>query len=446
MKTNRLFLVISGLIISVFLTTKVLYPQTGGPMVSTVYSLAISGSTILAGTNSGIFRSSDNGKTWSQTSIYNQITQSICSNGKVFITSKSYGGLYSSSDNGMTWEKLPEHKNFFKWSRLESIGSVFFAGTNKGLFTSEDNGQHWTQTSLDSGTVERIFSNGSTIFAGTKRFGNSWYGIYTSDNNGRDWKKIFDPQTHVKSIAASVSDIYVLTEKNKIFRSTDSGESWTKISFEPICFNLCASGSNIIAGTYKGLFVSSDNGETWRNLLPDKSIYSIISNDSLVFCGTKKYGLYVSSNYGLDWTQSSLINLEIKPKKFEKKQIKGHWEDFVLPPLMEGNLVTITFSADSFFYNNSRYSCIVDKPCSRYVGVEFASGEFTVDDNYIYLSGYWTDKTYNNILTEAPCNAGEFGLKYQYEYYTNHMLHLRLIESVQAVYIGVKSELYLYKK
>jgi len=446
MKTKSLILFSAAIIMSIFSFIKTSYSQTSGPIASNVYSLAFSGSNILVGTESGILKSSDNGKTWLQTSFYNQITQSICSNGKVFITSISFGGLYSSSDNGVTWEKLTGPKNFYMWSRLVSIGSVFFAGTNKGLFTSEDNGQHWIQTSLDSGTVKVITSKESTVFAGTHRFGNSRNGIYSSNNNGKDWKQMLDPQSDVNSIICSGSEIYVSTQGNGILRSTDSGESWTKLSFEPICFPLCASGSNIMAGTYKGLFVSSDKGESWICTLADKNILCIVANDSLVFCGTEKYGLYVSTNDGLDWTQSPLINLEIKPEKFKKKMLKGHWDDYIVSPLMEGNLVMIAFSADSFFYHNLRYSDVYEKPCSKYFGEEFASGEFTIDDNIIYLSGYWTDNTYKNILTKAPCNAGEFGLKYHYEYYSNHMLHLKLIEPAQLPYTGVKAELYLYKK
>jgi photosystem II stability/assembly factor-like uncharacterized protein len=441
MKPKSLILISAAIIISILTSFKISYSQTSGPMASNVYSLAFSGSSILAGTESGIFKSSDNGKTWFQTTLYNQIAQSICSNGEVVIAGLAFMGMYRSADNGSTWQKLSEDKNFFRWSRVTSIGSIFFVGTNKGVFASEDNGQHWTHTSLDSGTVYHIISNASVIFAATERFG-----IFASYDNGLTWKLLINPQSALNSITCSGSEIYFSTQGKGILRSIDYGESWVKLSLEPICLRLCISGSNILAGTNKGLYVSSDKGESWTCTLADKSIISIVANDSFVFSGTWKSGLYVSSDNGLSWAQTSLINLEIKPAKFKKKMLNGNWDDYIVSPLMAGNLVMIAFSADSFFYHNVRYSDVYEKPCSPYVGEEFASGEFSIDDNFICLSGYWTDNTYKNILTDSPCNNGEFGLTYQFDYYSNHMLHLKLVESANSTYTGVKSELYLYKK
>ena len=67
----------------------------------------------------------------------------------------------------------------------------------------------------------------------------------------------------------SDNNIFVGTD-DVIYRSTDSGENWSKINFDigyigiySIAFN---SDAEIFAGMSIGAFHSSDNGETWKEL------------------------------------------------------------------------------------------------------------------------------------------------------------------------------------
>jgi photosystem II stability/assembly factor-like uncharacterized protein len=253
------YIIVSVMVLLAFY--KFSYPQTSGPIGGNVYSLAFSGSYVLAGTNGGVFKTSDNGNTWIQTSLYNHITRSICSNGSIVIAYISFGGMYYSNNNGTTWIQLPE--NISKVLNIASIDSNIFAGTMNGVSASSDNGQNWKQTSLNKGFTLVFTSNESVIFAATSKDENPRYGLYYSTNKGLDWIKIYNSNSQIASFAGFGTNIYAATESGGLLRSTDFGQSWSELDFTQRCFALTVFDSNIFAGTKSGLYVSSDKGESW---------------------------------------------------------------------------------------------------------------------------------------------------------------------------------------
>lgn len=102
-----------------------------------------------------------------------------------------------------------------------------------------------------------------------------------------------------------------LYDNNTIYRSTNSGESWTKVFVSTISyyelFSLSADSANgIYAGTYGGYYYSSDNGENWSLINPGITSWAV---NSLVFNSLGNIligvsdGIYLSSNAGFTWTQ-----------------------------------------------------------------------------------------------------------------------------------------------
>jgi ligand-binding sensor domain-containing protein len=68
---------------------------------------------------------------------------------------------------------------------------LVYAGTNRGVFRSVDNGEHWTinseslaGTSIHALLVDFRSSDASTVYAGTD------VGAFRSDNNGQSWGAI----------------------------------------------------------------------------------------------------------------------------------------------------------------------------------------------------------------------------------------------------------------
>ena len=75
---------------------------------------------------------------------------------------------------------------------------------------------------------------------------------------------------------------------------------------------LAASGNNIFAGTNQyGVYVSSNNGINWlQTALNNKAVDSLAVNGSTIFAGTTS-GIYLSTNSGSSWTLTALNNKRI---------------------------------------------------------------------------------------------------------------------------------------
>ena len=75
------------------------------------------------------------------------------------------------------------------------------------------------------GCVSSLAVSGNTLFAGVSNAGG---GVFYSTDNGTSWNTdnagIVDD---VWSLAASGSDIFFGTCRDRIYRSTDSGKNWT---------------------------------------------------------------------------------------------------------------------------------------------------------------------------------------------------------------------------
>src|SRR5512146_666433 len=81
---------------------------TNGPGGSTseITSITANGNLLLAGTNSGLYLSTNTGNTWTATGLMNQqqgLSAVIIHGGKIFASADS--GIYISGDNGISWSR-----------------------------------------------------------------------------------------------------------------------------------------------------------------------------------------------------------------------------------------------------------------------------------------------------------------------------------------------------
>ena len=69
---------------------------------------------------------------------------------------------------------------------LAAYESRLYAGSENGVFISEDRGNNWSPTSFNE-SVSTLTVNGDTVYAGT------WsQGVFRSDDAGMTWKPIRD--------------------------------------------------------------------------------------------------------------------------------------------------------------------------------------------------------------------------------------------------------------
>lgn len=148
---------------------------------SYVQTLAVCGDNIFAGLESGgniapggIFLSSNNGASWVNVntifgeSIY--LWKLFGAGG--YLLAGTDMGLYRSGDNGATWTKVMNNSN--APTVFDVNGNNIFAGIQRGVFLSTDSGASWTP--LDTGMrpidfamfdVKSLAVSDSYLFAGT---------------------------------------------------------------------------------------------------------------------------------------------------------------------------------------------------------------------------------------------------------------------------------------
>lgn len=208
-------------------------------------------------------------------------------------------GIYVSSNNGNTWTQTSLN-NKTVWT-LGLIGTTIYAGTDgSGIFQTIDKGINWTQTSLNNYSVTSLVTNGDNIYAGTV-----FNGIYRSINKGSNWTQTTLNNKQVLAMISLDNSLYAGIAHEGIYLSANSGNTWTKTSFPGDAWSFTKSDNTIFAGAfYGGVYLSTNNGTSWVQVaLQGTTVYSMASYQNSVFAGTYQSGIYLSENKGNSWSE-----------------------------------------------------------------------------------------------------------------------------------------------
>jgi len=184
--------------------------QTLSPVVGAVYSLAANGTNVFAGTDSGVYVTSDKGINWAQ------------------------------SNNGLTNKKI--------YSFAVS-GTKIYAGLI-GVFQSTNNGANWTPLGLSNTVGLSLLVTGNNIFVGTGG------GVYLSTNKGTSWIQVnngLNNSLDVRALAISGNNIFAVTNGYGVYLSSNNGTNWTQVNNgQPPSwiYSLTANGIELFAGTH----------------------------------------------------------------------------------------------------------------------------------------------------------------------------------------------------
>ncbi len=286
-----------------------------------------------------IIRSSDSGTTWENVSkgltsgsMYSVNVASLCAAGNnVFAGTDN--GIFISSDHGDNWVQANFDPITHGWTTnaLFAVDSLIFAGTvdqsisqptMPGIFVSSDNGQSWARSDSGiryySGAYPSIYCFariGSTIFAG-----NADAGVFSSTNDGKSWT--WD-SLGITPISFAVIDSTLLTCNGRVWRSSHMGTTWTAGPAIGARY-LAASGSNLIAGRNSlGVCFSSDMGDSWKPVnagLDSNSLLWPIS--SLAIIGDYVYAGTARVLYRRPLSEITSVERSVNapPNTFELKQ------------------------------------------------------------------------------------------------------------------------------
>ncbi len=217
-------------------------------------------------------------------------------------------GIWRSTDEGKTWKPANEGLSVPYVRRLEASSkpaSLILAGTEPaGIFVSYDGGSSWT---IDSGVVKLRDANGWFLpysprsgcvrgfaFAGSGPDKGRIYaavevgGVLVSDDNGRSWQlaagsdgrpgmnrdlgKLIHPDVHAITVHPSSSDRVTAATGGGLFRSTDGGRSWHTIhpGYIRAVWVSPDDPEHLVAGPVDGVSrngrieESRDGGRTWH--------------------------------------------------------------------------------------------------------------------------------------------------------------------------------------
>ncbi len=337
----------------------------------------------------------------------------------IIIAGSDLSGAYRSKNGGQTWDVIGFSKGLTE-THISGVGfhrtngNILYLGTENGMFRSDDGGGH----------VNRVLSGGyiTDIEFGTDKptIGYAAYhsmhntkdgSVYKSTNNGNSWSKISlnipNGNRILKIIVnpTNVNTVYILTGLGRfacgfadVYRSIDGGKNWTNLTSSLSEILDVAIDSNntddIYITTMTAACPVNEEDPYWTDL--DGSLYKS-SN------GGATWGNPLSDYTGVIWIDKSVSNTIrlIDPRE------PYTWNDRAGTFTSTNGGVNFTKTGNEanwgvFFDHNLFWSYGIS-----YNGISKTLGEdLSNDNNYFWVNSQWvfstTDKgkTFNNIFTD----------------------------------------------
>ena len=290
------------------------------------YSLGVQGDSVFFGSGGYLYRSYDNGNSFSQ---LDPVFACLCFafDGSTMYTTDGTGGVYRSTDHGDNWTLLTNGMTTMAAFNLTVNAGKLYAGCKNGqlyypdpdgeggVFMTADAGSHWTCLGLKGYTVNSVIVSGNRIIAGT-----NLDGIFISDNNGTTWSTSTNNlvRLSVSTVAQFGSTLYesLNTAYYSYFpepygynmMSSDAGITWVKEDSGmtyPVINAYADGGSFILAGGWQ-LYKSSDHGVSWKMVFfPESNINTLLISGTKVIAGTAGAGIFVSDDQCTTWHSSN---------------------------------------------------------------------------------------------------------------------------------------------
>jgi photosystem II stability/assembly factor-like uncharacterized protein len=292
----------------------------------------------------GIYRSIDYGESWQITGmVAGTMWQGlITESGNIYAATDGGVQKYNSSSGNWFALGLREVKNV-----VIDKDNVLFAGTRwNGVYASYDDGNTWNLTTPIGGTGTEIFTMAlypdNSILLGTNDY------IKLSTDKGTSWSTIINqlPSSIIGNLVIGIDQMVYVTSgtnlcktddlesdffiiKNNIYtpdrngiavgnygllfltdsyfnpgiyRSTDYGSNWIKISDRPASSISVFDNKYIVTGHGNGeIMFSFNNGESWSTIsqeLPANStiFWNQIDSNGYLYCAASGFGIFKSNS------------------------------------------------------------------------------------------------------------------------------------------------------
>ncbi len=290
----------------------------GFPFLQTSATFVVNDVVYVAGLPEGLMRSHDGGDTWDRCWAEQIRSPIVCfaasprfnHDGVMFAGTQS-DGVLRSVDGGKHWSLSNFGlRNFSalaiavapQWARREFM----FIGTENGVYRSPNGGRAWKASGLEGQVVQAIavspnFDEDKTVFAGTES-----KGIFRSSDGGESWTRVksFEAES-VNTLCYFEKYLVAGTDGETILRSSDDGESWSRSNKTSSALCIARVGDELYAGVEDGVMRSGD-GKKWSSveIAAHRFDWLITPAEDLFVAGGVTSGVWVSQD-GARWSQTA---------------------------------------------------------------------------------------------------------------------------------------------
>jgi hypothetical protein len=309
---------------------------------------------VIAGTQGGLFRSTDEGRTWTVSSGTNPVEWVLDLDefgGELFATGldRKAGELavYRSQDSGMNWIEVagvsdiivPEKDPVDGPRARLAVGpsGIFIIGITSDrdwvVYRSTDDGQTWDGPLLSLGSLDFedlydiTLTTSGTLLVGSSRQ------IRRSTDNGVSWTEVHDEASSFFASDAAGAIYAARPGFAAIYSSVDDGQSWTQIyssisipnaPFDDVYSLATGAAGEVYAGLWgAGVAGTTDGGTSWTlfnngfaasdftDYETSRAVLKLASGTLLAgfvdgFNDNGSVGgVYYSSDNGANWTASN---------------------------------------------------------------------------------------------------------------------------------------------
>jgi photosystem II stability/assembly factor-like uncharacterized protein len=236
-------------------------------------------------------------------------------------------GTWRTSDGGVTWTRIFR----FCASSLVNVGSLLLAtfemnGSGIIMYYSNDMGNTWAlcHPGIEIRTIKKVKKISESNYVASVRLINGYDALAFSEDDAKTWKIIWSNKTdhEVDSFSFITPQLGWLATGNpaSLLKSADGGISWTTLELPENCraSDLFFSTQNIGAlvnsiykddDTLDALFVTTNGGLSWRHITDEEIIYDRIDNHGI---GSMLH----------QWERYNLLKIALMSKKQNKTLLK----------------------------------------------------------------------------------------------------------------------------
>lgn len=296
---------------TILLSSKALsqWTQLNGPYGEKINSIAAKDSSIFIGTNgSMIYKTNNEGENWEKASNgfnYPYVSDMIFYDDTLIAAAKS-SGLYKSTDYGKSWKEIPGAPKYVQiFSRNDTV--LFSGSSSSGIYRSFDKAHTWECINPDDiANGQHFFINLMYAFK-EMLFVSTNNQSFRSIDNGDTWEN--DNELKNISSMTHIEDTLIAGNHNLLFKSTDLGKTWQQINSDiPFSISIEAllfANQRLYIGTRTGILISEDNGKSCIPIDGFTANVNILkSANEVLFAGTKD-GVFKSTDYGQHWSEAN---------------------------------------------------------------------------------------------------------------------------------------------